>query len=206
MSKKIILFDWDDTLFSKKLYKGNLWFNLAKICGIRIEEATVADNEYFDNLINSGDFEIEDYLKNFERRFGKKIKLENFNTDKWGIYSKALFTETIEVLEKMKRKYIFGIYSQGFESLQRLKIRYSGIEGYFDKDLVFIDREKNKPDFVVKLPFRVMVIDDKKEVIETLANARPDLTLVWINRIDEEKIETPQIRTIKKLEELSAIY
>ena len=126
--------------------------------------------------------------------------MEDFNTDKLGIYSKTLFPEVIEVLEKMKDVYTLGIYSQGFESLQRLKIKFSGIENYFDKDLIFIDRDKTQLEFVAKLPTGVMVIDDKKEVIETLKNLRSDLELVWINRKDEEKFEG--IRTIKSLEEL----
>lgn len=49
------------------------------------------------------------------------------------------------------------------------------------------------------------MIDDKKEVIETLANARPDLKLVWINRKDEDKLETSQITTIKRLDDLLKI-
>lgn len=206
MNKKIILFDWDDTLFSKKLYKGNLLSNLARICEISIEEATAADNEYFENLIKSGDFKIEDYLSFFEKRFNKKINLKDFNTDELGIYSKALFDETIEVLKKMKYDYTLGIYSQGFESLQRLKIKFSGIENYFDKDLIFIDRDKTQPEFVAKLPTGVMVVDDKKEVIKTLSETRPDLELAWINRLDQEKLEGPRARTIKGLNELLATY
>ena len=200
MDKKIILFDWDDTLFSKKLYKGNLLSNLAGICEISVEEATVADNQYFENLIKSGDFKIEDYLSFFEKRFDKKLDLEDFNTDKLGIYSKTLFPEVIEVLEKMKEVYTLGIYSQGFESLQRLKIKFSGIENYFDKDLIFIDRDKTRPEFVAKLPIGAMVIDDKKEVIEALRKMRMDLDLVWINRNDDDHFNGAL--TVKSLEEL----
>ena len=206
MNKKIILFDWDDTLFSKKLYKGNLLSNLARICEINEEEATAADNEYFNNLIKSGDFKIEDYLSFFKKRFNKKINSEDFNTDKLGIYSKALFTETIEFLEKMKNDHTLGIYSQGFESLQRLKIKFSGIQNYFDEDLIFISRDKIQIEFVAKLPTGVIVVDDKKEVIIRLSETRPDLELVWINRVDQEKLKTSQIKTIKSLDELLTIY
>lgn len=206
MNKKIILFDWDDTLFSKKLYKGNLLSNLARICEISEEEATAADNEYFNNLIKPGDFKTEDYLSFFKKRFNKKINSEDFNTDKLGIYSKALFTETIEFLEKMKNDYTLGIYSQGFESLQRLKIKFSGIRNYFDEDLIFISRDKIQIEFVAKLPTGVIVVDDKKEVIIRLSETRPDLELVWINRVDQEKLKTSQIKTIKSLDELLTIY
>jgi hypothetical protein len=44
------------------------------------------------------------------------------------------------------------------------------------------------------------VIDDKKRILENLRQLRPDLELVWINRIDDEKMEG--IKTIKTLTEL----
>lgn len=200
MNKKVILFDWDDTLFSKNLYKRNLITNLARVCEITEEDSAKTDDEYFNNLVKSGDFKIEDFLKTFENKFGKKIDLEDFNTDKLGIYSKSLFDETIEVLEKMKDKYILGIYTQGFESLQRLKIKFSGIENYFDKDLIFIDRDKTKLSFIAKLPTKAMVIDDKKDVIEKLKELRNDLKLIWINRINQDKING--VTTIKNLNQL----
>ena len=200
MNKKIILFDWDDTLFSKKVYKNNLVSNLARICEVSYEQALIIDNEYFDNLIKSGDFMIENYLKCFEKKFNKKIVLEDFNTDKLKIYSKTLFPEVIEFLEKIKNKYSLGIYSQGFESLQRIKIKYSGIELFFDQKLIFINRDKTQLNFLKKIPIRATVIDDKKEVIEVLKQLRPDLELVWINRINQEKMN--KIKTIKSLNEL----
>lgn len=187
MIKKIILFDWDDTLFSKNLYKDNLITNLTRVCEITKEEALKTDDEYFNNLKKSGDFKIEDFLKTFENKFGKKINLEDFNTDKLGIYSKSLFSETIEVLEKLTNKYSFGIYSQGYISLQKLKIKHSGIERFFNHDLFFIDQNKINDEFIQKLPKEIIVVDDKKEVIDKLKQLRPDLKLIWINRINDEK-------------------
>lgn len=200
MNKKIILFDWDDTLFSKTVYKKNLITNLAMVCDISEEKATKADDEYFGNLIKSGDFRIEDFLTFFEQRFNKKIDFEDFSTDKLGIYSNALFPETIEVLVKMINKYTLGIYSQGFESLQKIKIKYSGIKHFFDQNLIFVDRDKTRIGLVKKLPVGVTVIDDKKEVIKRLKQMRKDLKLVWINQIDDETIDG--VLTIKKLDDL----
>lgn len=200
MGKKVILFDWDDTLFSKTIYKKNLITNLARVCDVSEEKATKADDEYFSNLTKSGDFSIEDFLIFFEQRFNKKIDLEDFSTDKLGIYSKALFPETIEVLEKMKDEYILGIYSQGFDGLQRIKVKYSGIEPFFDQNLIFVDSDKTRVGLVKKLPIGATVIDDKKEVIEALKELRPDLKLVWVNRNDDNKLDG--VLTIKSLDEL----
>jgi len=200
MNKKIILFDWDDTLFSKYLYKKNLITNLARVCKITEEEATKIDDEYLNNLAKSGDFKIKNFLKTFENKSLEKIYVKDFNTDKLGIYSSSLFSETIEILEKLKKKYRVGIYSQGYVSLQRLKIKYSGIEDFFDKNLIFIDRNKTQNQFIQKLPKGSVVVDDKKEVIEILKQLRPDLELIWVNRINEEIID--EVKTIKSLNEL----
>lgn len=200
MNNKIILFDWDDTLFSKTKYRRNVMRNLIKLSKVSRQGVYEFEKQYFDSLIRSDDFTIEDFVGNFSHKFGIKIDLRDFCTDNLEIYSKALFPETIEILEKMKNKYILGIYSQGFESLQKIKIKYSGIEHFFDPNLIFINREKTHQDFVKNLPAKATVVDDKKEVIEILKKLRPDLELIWINRNDDETID--QIRTIKKLDDL----
>jgi phosphoglycolate phosphatase-like HAD superfamily hydrolase len=205
MDKKIILFDWDDTLFSKTKYKKNLRSNLARICEVSEVKIFEFEEQYFNRLVKSDDFKIENFVSSFEQKFSKKIDLEDFSTNKLGIYSQAFFPEIIEVLEKMKNKYVLGIYSQGFESLQKIKIKYSGIEKYFNKNLIFIDRDKTSQNFIKNLPIKSIIIDDKKEVIETLKKLRPDLKLIWINRLNDEKIETSQIRTIKELNDLLAM-
>lgn len=200
MDKKIILFDWDDTLFSKTKYKKNLRSNLARICEVSEVKIFEFEEQYFNRLVKSDDFKIENFVSSFEQKFSKKIDLEDFGTNKLGIYSQAFFPEIIEVLEKMKNKYVLGIYSQGFESLQKIKIKYSGIEKYFNKNLIFIDRDKTSQNFIKNLPIKSIIIDDKKEVIETLKKLRPDLKLIWINRNNKEKIKG--VKTIKSLSEL----
>ena len=45
-----------------------------------------------------------------------------------------------------------------------------------------------------------MVVDDKKTVIGTLKQLRPDLKLVWINRDSSDRIDG--VRNIKSLTEL----
>jgi len=199
MDEKIILFDWDDTLFSKAEYKKNLRGNLARICEVSEEEIFELEEKYFDNLINSGDFQIDDFVRTFSQRFNKKINLEDFSTDRLGIYSRALFPETIGVLNKLKINFQLGIYSQGFDSLQKIKIKSSGIENFFDQNLIYINRNKLDPEFIKKLPNDVIVIEDKKEVIEKLKDTGR-FQLFWINRIDDQKIEG--VTTIKNLGEL----
>lgn len=200
MENKIILFDWDDTLFSKVKYKRGLRNNLAAICEVSENKIFEHEEKYFDGLIKSGDFRIDDFINSFSQKFSKRINLEDYSTDNLGIYSEALFPDTIEALEKLKKEFILGIFSQGFDKLQRIKIRFSGIENFFDQKLFFISRDKTNINFVRKLPKGAMIIDDKKEVIGAIRKAGLDLGLVWINRRNEEKLEG--MKTITSLKEL----
>ena len=200
MDKKVILFDWDDTLFSKTKYQQNLSETLARVCGMSSEAVWNLEEEYFNSLNKSGDFRVDKLLEFVCQKSGKQIDLTNFIADNPKIYSEALFSEVVTVLEKLKKKFILGIYSQGFIDLQKTKIVFSGIKNYFNKDLIYLNKDKLESEFIKTLPNKAIVVDDKKEVIETLKHQRPDLELIWINRKDEEKME--RVKTIQSLTEL----
>lgn len=199
MKRKLILFDWDDTLFSKVEYKKRLRSNLAKICGVSEEEIFKFEEKYFENLKRSDDFQIKNFVESFSEKFDKKIELKDFSSDNLKIYSGALFTKTISVLEKLKDNFDLGIYSQGFVDLQKIKIRSSGVDNFFEKEFVYIDRNKLRADFVSKLPDGAIIVDDKKEVVEKLKQLNR-FKIIWINRNDDEPIEG--VTTIHNLEEL----
>lgn len=203
MIKKIILFDWDDTLFSKTKYRRNVINNLSRLSQLPLEEISEFEAHYFNNLIRSDDFTIEDFINKFSRQFNKNIDIEYFSTDKLSIYSQSLFPETAQILEKIKDKYSLGIYSQGFVGLQKLKIKYSGIGDFFDDNLIFIDRNKTRPEFVLQIPINVTIVDDKKEVVESLVQQRPDLKVIWMNRINDEIID--RVAKIQNLNDLIKI-
>lgn len=198
MKEKIILFDWDDTLFSKTEYKKNLRGNLARICEVTEEEIFGFEEKYFESLARSDDFQLSDFLQKFSQKFNKNIQSEDFNSDKLSIYSGAVFSDVISTLEFLKNEYRLGIYSQGFDSLQRLKIRLSGIESFFDEDLIYINRDKLNSEFVATLPDGAIIIEDKKEVVEIL-KAISKFDVVWINRKNDEGMTS--VDTIKSLTE-----
>lgn len=200
MEKEIILFDFDDTLFSKIEYKKNLRSNLARICEATEKEIFCFEEKYFESLIKSDDFKIDDFLQKSSQKFNKNIQLEDFNSDKLGIYSGALFSDSISTLNNLKDNFRLGIYSQGFNSLQRIKIKSSGIESFFDKELIYISRNKLDPKFVEKLPDGATIVDDKKEVIEKLHPLKK-FKLCWLSRVNNEKF--PGVKTIKSLLEIA---
>lgn len=91
-----------------------------------------------------------------------------------------------------------AIFSEGFKDYQGQKI--ATLIDLFDKDLIFITRRKLDEVYLKQIPKGVLIVDDNKEVIETLKQLRPDSELIWINRKNEEKIEG--VKTIKSLDEL----
>lgn len=200
MNKKIILFDWDDTLFSKTEYKKRLSLALANVSKIPEDEVWKFEEEYFESLDKSGDFRIDNFLKFISQRSEIKIDLTNFVNDNLNIYSGSVFSEVINVLNQLRNTFVLGVYSQGFNDLQRMKIKNSGLENYFDEKLIYINSNKLDPKFIATLPTESIIIDDKKEVIETLKQLRFDLELIWINRKDGEKMEG--VKTIESLREL----
>ncbi len=200
MNKKIILFDWDDTLFSKTEYKKRLSAALANVTKIPEDEVWKFEEEYFESLDRSGDFRVDNFLKFISQRSEIKIDLTNFVNDNLNIYSGSVFSEVINVLNQLRNTFVLGVYSQGFNDLQRMKIKNSGLENYFDEKLIYINSNKLDPKFIATLPTESIIIDDKKEVIETLKQLRPDLELIWINRINDEKMEG--VKTITSLREL----
>jgi len=199
MKKKLILFDWDDTLFSKVEYKKRLRSNLARICETIEEEIFKFEEKYFEKLKRSDDFQIKNFVESFSEKFNKKIELKDFDTNKLEIYSGALFPETISVLKKLRNDFDLGIYSQGFVSLQKIKIKSSGVENFFKKEFVYIDRNKLRVDFVSKLPDGAIIVDDKREVVEKLKTLNR-FHIIWINRKNDEPIKG--MITIKSLDEL----
>lgn len=200
MNKKIILFDWDDTLFSKTEYKKRLSLALANVSKIPEDEVWKFEEEYFESLDKSGDFRIDNFLKFISQRSEIKIDLTNFVNDNLNIYSGSVFSEVINVLNQLRNTFVLGVYSQGFNDLQRMKIKNSGLENYFDEKLIYINSNKLDPKFIATLPTESIIIDDKKEVVETLKQLRFDLELIWINRKDGEKMEG--VKTIESLREL----
>jgi phosphoglycolate phosphatase-like HAD superfamily hydrolase len=203
MKEKIILFDLDDTLFSKNEYVKRLGDNLAKECGVSVEEVMTMEKDYFESLKNSNDFHIKNLLKYLNKNFDKKIELEKFNSDKLKIYSGSLFPDTIPVLKKLqKNNFTLGIYSQGFDDCQRVKMNASGIGDFIDNRFIFINRNKSDPEFIRTLP-NSTIIDDKKEKIEQLELVGR-FNLTWINRKNDEVIGG-KITTAKDLNEFADI-
>lgn len=57
-----------------------------------------------------------------------------------------LMPGTIEVLEQLKNKYHLHIITNGFEEIQKVKMEYAGLDGYFDSIVTSEEAGSKKPD------------------------------------------------------------
>lgn len=203
MDKKIILFDFDKTISDTNGFVEKFCFELNRLFSIPKQITLVTFEEYKSKLEFSTDFRPEDFSQDVSKKTGIDLKLIEeciFNPKNFPV-----FEEVRHVLTELSIKNRLGIFSEGFDDWQKKKIKLSGLWDFFDPDLIIIERRKLSPESINKIPTGAVVIDDKRIVIENLANTRPDLYLVWINRLNGERIEAPQIRTIKNLDELLTI-
>lgn len=197
MDKKIILFDVDDTLIEKSKTKKNVVKFLLDYSNKTEEEIELMMEDFLDRSDNSKDFMIGAFIQSVMG--DENFKKFSINDPK--IYEGILFEDTLPVLEKFKEKnQIMGSFTQGYVDFQKAKIKLTGIENFLDKNLIYVSPNKLDPEFVKTLPNSAIVVDDKKRILETLKQLRPDLELFWINRIDDEKMEG--VKTITSLREL----
>lgn len=202
MDKKIILFDIDKTLLNPYFILDDLTSEIKNKFDKKIDVFKI-HAEYVKDLESSTDFNTKDFLKFLsEKTMVPFVELNNcfYNQKLWEGY---VYEEVKSVLNRLQTKFNLGIFSEGFNISQNEKLEMSKLNTFFKKDLIFISRRKLNDDFLKTIPKKVIIVDDKKEVIETLKSKRPDLELIWINRKDEEKMEgVIAIKSLRELENL----
>ncbi len=203
MIQKTILFDFDNTICDTSGTVDNYCRQFEKRFSIPTEKTLQVLAEYKATLDSSTDFRPEDFARKIAKSFGFDFNL--LLETLLDIRNYPKFDEVDGVLSELSKKYSLGIFSEGFEDWQRKKIDFCGVLDFFDQNLIIIERRKLSPESINRIPTGATVIDDKKIVVETLAETRSDLKLIWLNRLSDEKVETPQIRTIKNLNELLAM-
>lgn len=199
MEKPSVYFDLDRTLFDTVKSGQNYRAALEEI-GIGTEEYEQIYSNYKSTLKSSTDFDPKKLLDLLAENFN--INPEKLAQSFWKKDNFVLFPETMETLKKLSQNNDLRLFSEGNKKWQEGKIEKTEIGEFFDLEKSLIEKRKLSSEIVAEIAQGAIVIDDKKEVIEQLATQRPDLSLVWINRNNEEELTGQNIRTIRKLGEL----
>lgn len=205
MNKKILLFDTDRTIFDtdkmSKIREG-LMCSLLKIT---VDELQEIKGEYRKTLANEREFNPDDFVKilcnKLEFSDGKLV-LDLYYGNKYKyFYEDSVYLEFFEVVEKLKNKCKFGIYSEAFKKFREHKFESMNIKKYFDPDLIFFADAKDTPEVVKQLPKDVIVVDDKESICEFLTEN--SIRAIWLNKKDDRV--SKNFKTIHNLLELLTI-
>ena len=199
MDKKIILFDIDKTLLNPYPIMEDLTDEIKNEFHKKIDVFEIYD-EYVKKLESSTDFDPKDFLELLSKKTKVPItKLSDYfyNSKIWEDY---VYEDVNGVLSRIETKFNLGIFSEGFDKFQNEKLIMSKLSHFFKKNLLFISRRKLDNTFLKTIPEKVIIIDDKKEVVKKLRDFG-GFEVFWLNRNNEvEKIEG--VKEIKNLREL----
>lgn len=201
MAKNTILFDIDRTIFDTKKFKEHTIAHYEKLLDPKKANISGLIKEYDATLPSRDYYHPNDLASYIAKRLGHDEKgLQEKFWDATHIFENSLFEDTIHVLENLSKTHRLGIFSQGIEDYQLAKLLHGKIHHHFEKEIIFISRNKAHPDFLSKIPKGVMIVDDKPEMIEKISiNHKP----IWINR--ESKERHPIHPTIHNLNELAKV-
>src|SRR3989344_7893215 len=121
-----------------------------------------------------------------------------------------VYEEVIDVLEKLSKIAILGIFSEGDLEFQRKKLNQTGIVDYFEKDSVHIVLNKLSEfeKILRKYEDRVtFFVDDKLSILFDAKKIFPKVVAIWVKRgvYAENQKEIPGFKPDAEVESLSEV-
>lgn len=111
----------------------------------------------------------------FDTALFKKTNLQKY----------SLYHEELEVLNKISKKAILGIFSEGDKNLQKSKLKETKIYDLFHQEHVHIEPQKEKIIKEIGEKYKniaLSIVDDKLPVLSLLKKQNPYIFTVWIKR------------------------
>lgn len=198
---KIILFDIDRTIFDTSKFGRKIEAKIARIVSANTKFITDIKNIYKAKLQKDTDFLPRELLKEISLKFNYSYEklLRTYFADS-EIFNDSLYEDTPRVFKSLGQNgYRIGIFSEGDEEFQEMKIKNPNVSIYLDRKLIFIAKRKLDNGFLGTIPRGSIIVDDTLGVIESLLNFGKH-TPVYINRQDHTS--HPVARTIHRLSEL----
>jgi FMN phosphatase YigB (HAD superfamily) len=95
------------------------------------------------------------------------------------------YDEVPDVLATLSKTTILGIFSEGEEEFQIMKLKKTNIYDFFDKDHIYVEILKKAKIKLISEKYvgaSVWVIDDKLPILALMKSALPMAKTVWIRR------------------------
>lgn len=166
--KPLLLLDIDRTIFDTDKFHTLYTNKFLPILKTSSNEFETARKHYSAALDSPTDFLPANYLKHLASHYSvpyKKIQRLYYDNSN---FKESLFPDTISALQSLRSYCTLGIFSEGYPSFQKTKLKKSGIYSLFNPTCLHIHRRKTLPSVLQKISSGTIIIDDKPEVIDTL--------------------------------------
>ncbi|MDA1079536.1 MAG: hypothetical protein O2840_02500 [bacterium] len=210
--------DIDKTMVDPRKIRSNFTIALAEHCSVSRKKIQQLTRKYLDGLEDSTKFDPRELAEHISARLRKKRTKERAfpSEDLAAIILDPLRVvgatyDDVGVLGRVRRELFasgihLGIFSQGVGYWQEHKLQHSEIDlNLFEGKLFEIHPDKLSSDVLDRIPAGSAIVDDKEVVVETLAEQRPDIHAIWINRNSKEISAKNGVHTIFSLDELSPL-
>lgn len=100
-----------------------------------------------------------------------------------GLSLYTLYPQVKKVLEELSNKFTLGILSQGETDFQIKKLKETGIFELFDKNHLFITRDKHgeMEGILKRLQMeKAIFVEDKPEILKKAKGLDPHMVTVWV--------------------------
>jgi len=184
-----LLLDLDTTLIDTKRYSQTMYTLLQTELGFSDQKMTEFREAYYATLEDGSDFELDRFIDHVldhhpETTLSRKDAVRAAALAKAAdpeLLESIVFEDVTRNLPRLSNEFHLGVFSQGFEKFQRLKLEKSGLFRFFEQEHVYISRRKTAPEFLAQLPAGATIVDDKPEVVEAIMT-QPHLHGVLIDR------------------------
>ncbi len=205
----LILFDIDSTLIDTKWLIGERVFPaVAAAADVDGHSFHTLVDRYYQTLDDPTDFNPWDFIAFVSAETGASSEvLEKAYFDP-KLFQAAIYDDVIPTLEALSenKAHNIGIYSQGIERYQRLKLKLGSVMQYFqNSEYQIIEERKSSLDVLDRIPKGAVLIDDHSRFLKPLAEKRSDLHLYWIYRDDPSDYEDIVPASVQHLQALTEI-
>lgn len=217
-NKKVIFFDFDDTLGNREVYAYQTYRRTLKDY-VHIEDEVELETILQDIMIwdEHGGGKKDEILSKLQKKYNITFPFENFleywNQEQWK--SSVPYPDTVETLEYLKQKYQLGVITNGDSMGQRKKIKHAGLAVYFDESNTIVSGDYSfaKPDIrIFQTAARKLNVEEKQCVYvgdifsnDILGAYKAGMTPVWIWTHGYRLCEANILR-IAKISDLKQIF
>lgn len=197
MKKKFILLDIDNTLYDSSSFRKQLFEKIVMLLEKDgITNATSICEEVYSSLIKEkGLFYPEDLLEVLHTRFpSKKISSKELLDVMYSeeFVSSYLYEETHAVIKEFEQLGELGIFSQGIERFQQLKVKQiAHLLKTHHIHIVPSKLSEIQRIFELYKEYEVFFLDDALPVLHAVKKAYPYVFTIWIKRGRYATIQEP---------------